>query len=57
LPEIPFENRKKGYVGNDCLLSIDGADFQIAMGYWKPFWSYKFKKSGLCYEVGLNILT
>jgi hypothetical protein len=27
------------------------------MGYSKPFWSYKFKKSGLRYEVGLCILT
>ncbi len=27
------------------------------MGYSKPFWSYKFKKSGLRYEVGLRILT
>jgi len=26
------------------------------MGYHKPFWSYKFKKSGLLYEVGLCIL-
>ncbi len=27
------------------------------MGYSKPFWSYKFKKSGVRYEVGLCILT
>jgi len=27
------------------------------MGYSKPFWSYKFKKSGLRNEVGLCILT
>jgi hypothetical protein len=39
------------------LLSVDGTDFRIAMGYLKPFWSYKFKKSGLRYEVGLCILT
>ena len=57
LPLIQFENRKKGDVGNDCLLSVDGTDFRIAMGYSKPFWSYKFKKSGLRYEVGLCILT
>jgi hypothetical protein len=42
-------------VRNDCLLSVDGTDFQIAMGYSKPFWRYKFKKSGLRYEVGLCI--
>ncbi len=46
-----------GDVGRDCLLLVDGADFRIAMGYSKPFWSYKFKKSGLCYEVGLCIKT
>ncbi len=39
------------------MLSVDGTDFRIAMGYCKPFWSYKFKKSGLRYEVGLCILT
>jgi len=46
-----------GDVGNDCLLSVDGTDFRIALGYSKPFWSFKFKKSGLRYEVGLCILT
>ena len=46
-----------GDVGNDCLLSVDGTDFRIEMGYSKPFWSYKFKKSGLRYEVGLCIKT
>lgn len=46
-----------GDVGNDCLLSVDGTDFRIAMGYCKPFWSYKFKRSGLRYEVGLCIKT
>ena len=39
------------------MLSVDGTDFRIAMGYHKPFRSYKFKKSGLRYEVGLCILT
>ena len=52
-----FENRKIRDTLNDCLLSIDGTDFQIAMSYCKSFWSYKFKKSGLRYEVGLNIRT
>jgi hypothetical protein len=55
--QIQFDNRKVRDVGNDCLLSVDGTDFQIAMGYSKPFWSYKFKKSGLWFEVGLCILT
>ena len=56
-PQIKFENRKRGDIGNDCLLSVDGTDFRIAMGYVKSFWSYKFKKSGLRYEVGLCIRT
>ena len=56
-PQIQFDNRKEGDVGNDCLLSVDGTDFQIALGYSKPFWSFKFKKSGLWYEVGLCIIT
>lgn len=55
--KILFENRKKNDVGNDCLLSVDGTDFRLAMGYSKPFYSYKFKKSGLRYEVGLCIIT
>ena len=42
---------------NDCMLSVDGTDFRLAMGYSKPFWSYKFKKSGVRYEVGLCIKT
>ena len=55
--QIKFENRLVGDVGKDCLLSVDGTDFRIAKGYSKPFWSYKFKKSGLRYEVGLCIQT
>ncbi len=39
------------------MLSVDRTDFRIALGYSKPFWSYKFKKSGLWYEVGLCIMT
>ena len=39
------------------MLSVDGTDFRLAMGYSKPFWSYKFKKSGVRYEVGLCIRT
>jgi hypothetical protein len=38
------------------LLLLDGSDFRVVMGYLKPFLSYKFKKSGLGYVVGLCIL-
>jgi hypothetical protein len=36
---------------------VDGTDFELAMGYSnsKPFYSHKFKKSGVRYEVGLCI--
>jgi hypothetical protein len=44
-------------VGNDCLLSVDGTDFRLAVGYSKRFYSYKFKKSAYRYEVGLCIKT
>ena len=51
-PQIKFENRKRGDIGNDCLLPLDGTDFWIGMGYTKSFWLYKFKKSALRYKVG-----
>ena len=56
-PQIQFDNRKEGDVGNDCLLLVDGTDFRIALGYSMHFWSYKFKKSGLWYYVGLCIVS
>ena len=55
--QIRFENRKIGDVGNDCMLSVDGTDFRVAKSYEKPLYSYKFKKSGLRYEVALCIKT
>ena len=39
------------------MLSVDGTDFQVAKSYEKPFYSYKFKKSDLRYEVALCIKT
>ncbi len=42
---------------NDCLLSVNSTDLMNAMGYCKRFWSYKLKKSGVRYEVGLCIKT
>merc|ERR1712176_678400 len=52
-----FENRKKGDAGNDCLMSVDGTDFLVALRKCKMFRSYKTKKSAFRYEVGLNIKT
>jgi hypothetical protein len=37
------------------MLSVDGTNFRLAMGYSKPFWSYK--KSWVRHEVGLCIKT
>jgi hypothetical protein len=52
-----FENRKINDSLNDCLLSVDGTDFCLAMKYSKRYYSYKFKKRGYRYEVGLCIKT
>jgi hypothetical protein len=46
-----------GDVGNDFLLSVDGTDFRLAMGWSKPYYSYKFKRSGYRYKVSLCIKT
>ena len=46
-----------GGVGNNCLLSVDGTDFCVAKSYKKPYYSYKFKKSGFLYKVALCIKT
>jgi hypothetical protein len=44
-------------VGNDCLVSVDGTDFQMPF-LGRKFHSHKFKQgSGLRYEVALCILT
>jgi hypothetical protein len=56
LLQIVWENRFKGDGGNDCLITVDGTDFRIAE-HGKIFYSHKFKKSGLRYEVGLCIAT
>ena len=56
LLQIVWENRFKSDVGNDCLMTVDGTDFRIPE-HGKVFYSHKFKKSGLRYEVGLCIAT
>jgi len=42
--------------GNDCLITNDGTDFRVAE-HGKIWYSFKYKKSGVRYEVGLCILT
>ncbi len=53
--QILFDNRYKKDQYNDCLLSVDGTDFQIPER-GREWYSFKFKKSGLRYEVGLSIV-
>ena len=55
--KILFSNRFRGDTGNDAVLSVNGTDFLMAMYYKKAFYSFKFKKMGLRYEVGINIKT
>ena len=60
--KICFERRFEGDKLNDCLLSVDGIDFQILEPYpyekeWSKRWySHKFKKPGLRYEIALSII-
>lgn len=56
--QIVWENCKKGDVGNDCLVSVDGTDCRTTKQgkSWKSFHSFKFKSSGLRYEIGLSII-
>lgn len=54
--QIVWENRLKGDTGNDCMTSVDCTDFRIPQ-YGRDFYSYKFNKSGLRYEVALCIKT
>ena len=39
------------------MLSVDGTDFLMAVSYKKALYSFKFKKMGLRYEVGMCIKT
>ena len=38
-------------------MSVDGTDYRVAVLYQKSHWSYKFKKSGLRYEIAICIKT
>ena len=48
------ENHFKGDADNNYLVSVDGTDFRIAE-QGKRFYSHKFKKSGLRYDVAICI--
>ena len=60
--QIKLENRYRGDIKNDCLLSVDTTDCRINEPHpfekgWSERWSsHKFgKKAGLRYEVALGI--
>jgi hypothetical protein len=58
--QIVWENRKKGDVGNDCLISVDGTDVEIPYqdhGCPEAWFTKKFCGHGLRYEIGICILT
>ena len=57
--QIKWENRFHGYHGGSCLVMVDGTDFLICepKSFAKDFYSHKFAKAGLRYEVGVCIQT
>jgi hypothetical protein len=59
LVKIVWENRKLADKGNDCLVSVDCSDCKTQKRgkSKKAFWSFKFRSSGLRYEIGICILT
>jgi hypothetical protein len=61
ISQINFDRCLEGDMGNDCLITVDGTDFQIPQkGLPKKgnaFASHKFAgKSALRYELGVSIL-
>ena len=50
-----WENRGAGSVN----VSVDGTDFEIyeLAPFWPGWFSHKFRGPGLCYEIGLSILS
>jgi DDE superfamily endonuclease len=59
--QIVWENRLQGDTNNDCLISVDGTHFHVKQptdfDVAKKFFSYKFEKPALSYEVALCIMT
>ena len=57
MEKIKLENRLKGDMKQDCLLSNDGVDFQVPepQPFSKDNFSHKFNGPGIRYEVALSI--
>jgi hypothetical protein len=61
IPQIVFDNKKKGDILNNCLMTVDGTDFRVPQKgtatKGNTFASYKYAgKSGLRYKLGVSIL-
>jgi hypothetical protein len=55
--QVKWENRYDGDLHNDCLVSVDGTDFQIPY-FGRKFHSHKYKfGSALRYEIAVCILS
>lgn len=52
--QILWEKRYISDIDNDCLVNVDGTDFRIRHA-GRKFYSYKYKASGLRYEVATSI--
>jgi hypothetical protein len=52
-----WENRFKGDTGEQCLTYTDGTDFQTNFGFDKKWYSHKFKKPAVKYELTSCIKT
>lgn len=59
MPQIHWENRYKGDNGSQCLVSVDGTDFEIQepSRFSAKWFSHKFKGPGVRYEVAICIQT
>ena len=55
--QINWEDRHVGDEGNDCLVSVDCTDCKVGVKFNKGWFSYKFKKAGVRYEICLCIKT
>ena len=57
--QIKWENKFHVYHGGLCLVTMDGTDFWMCelKPFTKDFYSHKFAKEGLHYEVGVCIET
>ncbi len=61
IPQIIFDNQKKGDILNNCLMTVNGTDFHVPQKgtatKGNAFASHKYvRKSAFRYELGVSIL-